>query len=89
MLLHSGLLGLAHCLLYVEPLPFGCISSEDCELMQLKTVLESSPCSKNAFLWSLDNLLQPTSYNCSSCGRLNPIGTVCHQTGGSSEACTS
>ncbi len=36
MLLHSGPLGLVHCLLYVELLPFGCISSEDCELMQLK-----------------------------------------------------
>ncbi len=43
MLSHSGSQGLAHRLLYVEPLPFGSISSEDCELMQLKTVLESSP----------------------------------------------
>ncbi len=43
MLPHSGPLGLAHCLLYVEPLPFGHISSEDCELLQLKTVSESSP----------------------------------------------
>jgi hypothetical protein len=32
MLLHSGPLGLAHRLLNVEPLPFGCISTEDCEL---------------------------------------------------------
>jgi hypothetical protein len=43
MLSHSGPLGLAHHLLNVEPLPFGCISTEDCELMQLKTVSESSP----------------------------------------------
>jgi hypothetical protein len=42
MLLHSGLLELVHRLLYVEP-PFGCISSEDRELMQLETVSESSP----------------------------------------------
>jgi hypothetical protein len=27
------LLGLVHRLLNVEPLPFGCVSSEDCELM--------------------------------------------------------
>jgi hypothetical protein len=46
MLLHSGPLGLAHCLLYVEALPFGCISSEDHELMQLKTVRESSSCAQ-------------------------------------------
>jgi hypothetical protein len=44
MLLHSGPLGLVHRLLYVEPLPFGSISSEDRELMQLKTVSEISPC---------------------------------------------
>jgi hypothetical protein len=43
MLLHSGPLGLAHRLLHVEPLPFGSVSSEDLELMQLKTVSESSP----------------------------------------------
>ncbi len=43
MLLHNGPFGLAHCLLFVEPLPFGCVSREDHELMQLKTVLESSP----------------------------------------------
>jgi hypothetical protein len=43
MLSHSGFLGLTHHLLYVEPLPFGSISSEDCELMQLETVSESSP----------------------------------------------
>jgi hypothetical protein len=42
-MLHSGPLGLAHHLLNVEPLPFGCISSEDRELMQLKTVSECSP----------------------------------------------
>ncbi len=35
---HSSPLGLAHCLLYVEPLPFGCVSSDDCELMQLETL---------------------------------------------------
>jgi hypothetical protein len=33
MLSHSSPLGLAHCLLNVEPLPFGCISTKDCELM--------------------------------------------------------
>jgi hypothetical protein len=33
MLLHSGPLGLAHRLLNVEPLSFGCVSTEDCELM--------------------------------------------------------
>ncbi len=43
MLLHSGPLGLAHCLLNVEPLPFGSISTEDRELMQLKTDLEGHP----------------------------------------------
>jgi hypothetical protein len=43
MLLHSGPLGCAHHLLYVELLPFGSISSEDRELVQLKKVLESSP----------------------------------------------
>jgi hypothetical protein len=43
MLSHSGPLVLAHCLLYVVVLPFGYGTSEDCELMQLKTVLESSP----------------------------------------------
>jgi hypothetical protein len=43
MLLHSGPLGLAHHLLNVKPLPFGNISSEDRELMELKTVSESSP----------------------------------------------
>jgi hypothetical protein len=30
---HSGPLGLAHCLLNVEPLPFGCISTKDYERM--------------------------------------------------------
>jgi hypothetical protein len=44
MLSHSGPLGLAHRLLNVELLPFGCISTEDCGLMQLKTVLEGHPC---------------------------------------------
>jgi hypothetical protein len=43
MLSHSGPLGFAQRLLYVEPLPFGSISSEYRELMQLKAVLESSP----------------------------------------------
>jgi hypothetical protein len=43
MLMHSGPLGLAHCLLNVVLLPFGRVSSEDCELMQLETVSESSP----------------------------------------------
>ncbi len=33
MLLHSGPLGLAHRLLNVELLPFGCVSTEDYELM--------------------------------------------------------
>jgi hypothetical protein len=46
MLSHSGPLGLAHCLLNVEPLPFGCVSTEDCELMQLKTVQEGHPRSR-------------------------------------------
>jgi hypothetical protein len=46
MLSHSGPLGLAHCLLNVEPLPFGCVSTEDCELMQLKTVSEGHPRSR-------------------------------------------
>jgi hypothetical protein len=43
MLSHSGPLGLAHHLLNVEPLSFGCISTVDCELMQLKTVQEGRP----------------------------------------------
>jgi hypothetical protein len=43
MLLHSGPLGLAHHLLNVEPLPFGCISTEDCGLMQLMPVQEGRP----------------------------------------------
>jgi hypothetical protein len=46
MLLQSGLLGLKHRLLNVEPLPFGCISTEDCKLMYLKTVLEGHSCSR-------------------------------------------
>ncbi len=49
MLTHSGPMGLPHHLLYVELLPFGCVSSEDCELMQLKTVLESSPQTRMPF----------------------------------------
>jgi hypothetical protein len=40
--MHSGPLGLVHRLLYVEPLPCSHVSSEECELMQLKTVSESS-----------------------------------------------
>jgi hypothetical protein len=43
MMSHSGSLGLAHRLLNVELLPFGIISTEDHELMQLKTVLEGHP----------------------------------------------
>ena len=43
MLLHSGPLGLAHCLLNLEPLTFGSVSTEDRELMQLKTVSERHP----------------------------------------------
>ncbi len=43
VMMHSGPLGLVHCLLNVMPLPFGRVSSEDCELIQLKTVLESNP----------------------------------------------
>jgi hypothetical protein len=43
MLSHSGSLGIMNHLLNVGLLPFGCIISEDRELMQLKTVLESSP----------------------------------------------
>jgi hypothetical protein len=43
MLMHSGPLGLAHSLLNEVLLPFGHISSEDHELMQLKTVSKSSP----------------------------------------------
>jgi hypothetical protein len=33
MLSHSGPLGLVHCLLNVEPLPFGSVSTKDRELM--------------------------------------------------------
>ncbi len=43
MLSHRGPLGLANRLLNVEPLPFCCVSTEDCELMQLNTVLEGLP----------------------------------------------
>jgi hypothetical protein len=35
-----------HCLLIVEPLPIGCVSTEDCELMQLKIVQEGRPRSR-------------------------------------------
>ena len=40
MLLHSSPLELAHLLLNVELMPFGSVSTEDRELMQLKTVPE-------------------------------------------------
>jgi hypothetical protein len=43
MLSHSGPLGLAHHLLDEELLPLGSIPSKDCELMQLKSVLEGHP----------------------------------------------
>jgi hypothetical protein len=43
MLFPSGPLGLVHRLLDVEPLPFGSVSTEDRELLQLKTVLEGHP----------------------------------------------
>jgi hypothetical protein len=43
MLLHSGPLGLAHRLLNVEPLLFGSVSTEDRELMQLKSAVEEHP----------------------------------------------
>jgi hypothetical protein len=43
MLSYSGPLGLVHRLLNVELLPFGCVGTEDCELMQLKTVSEGHP----------------------------------------------
>jgi hypothetical protein len=33
VLSHSGPLGLAQRLLNLEPLPFGCVSTEDCKLM--------------------------------------------------------
>ncbi len=46
ILSHSGPLGLAHHLLNVELLPFVCVSTEDCELMWLKTVLEGHPRSR-------------------------------------------
>ncbi len=46
MLSHSGPLGLVHCLLNVEPLPFGSISINDHELMQLETVQEGHPHSR-------------------------------------------
>ncbi len=41
--MHGGPLGLVHPLLNLVMLPFGCVSSEDRELMKLKTVLEGSP----------------------------------------------
>jgi hypothetical protein len=43
MLSHSGPLGLAHRLLNVKPLLLSCVSTKDCELMQLKTVQEGHP----------------------------------------------
>jgi hypothetical protein len=43
MLSHSGPLGLVYRLLNVEPLPFGSVSTEDYELMQLKAVSEGYP----------------------------------------------
>ncbi len=43
----------------------------------------------DAFLWSFDHSLQPTSHALASCGKTDPIGIVGHQTGGSSEAFTS
>jgi hypothetical protein len=58
-LLHSGPLGLAHHLLYVELLPFGSISSEDCELMQLKTVSESSPRTQTPFFGNFTIYFSP------------------------------
>ncbi len=36
MLVHSGPLGLAHLLLYVEPMPFGRVGSEDCAVLESK-----------------------------------------------------
>jgi hypothetical protein len=59
MLSHSGLLGLAHRLLNVEPLPFGCISTEDCELMQIETVQEGRPCSRMPTLGQLTVYCSP------------------------------
>ncbi len=43
ILMHSGPLGLDHYLLNVVTLPFCCVISEDWELVQLETNLESSP----------------------------------------------
>ncbi len=43
MLSHSSPLELVHHLLYVELLCFGCLSSEDRELVQFKTVSDCSP----------------------------------------------
>ncbi len=43
----------------------------------------------DAYLWSLDCLLQPMIHVRASCGRCDPIGTVHHETGGSSVACAS
>ncbi len=43
MLSHSSPLGLVHHLLNIELLPFGCVSTEDCDLMQLKIVQEGGP----------------------------------------------
>jgi hypothetical protein len=43
MLSYSGPLDLVHHLLNVEPLPFGSVSTKDCKLVKLKTVLEGHP----------------------------------------------
>jgi hypothetical protein len=59
MLSHSGPLGLAHRLLNVELLPFGCISTEDCELMQLKTVQEGRPHSQTPTFGHLTDYCSP------------------------------
>ncbi len=89
MLLHSGPLRLVHCLLYVEPLPFGCISSEDHELVQFTTVLESSPHAWMPFFGNFTTYSKPMSCTCASCDKCNPIGSARDRKGSSSEACTS
>jgi hypothetical protein len=87
MLLHSGPLGLAHRMLNVEPLPFGSVSTEDRELMQLKTVSEGHPC-----VWtpSFGNF---TIYSSPRVMLVHLVATQsywdCDQTGGSSAAHTS
>ncbi len=90
MLMHSSPLELAHHLLYVVPLPFGHISSEDCEFMLLETVLESSsqtqtPSCSHSTIHSNPSprvMLVPP-------GKPDPIGTAGHWAGGTSEACAS